>query len=551
MLEGEFVDPEKLKFVQHISQESKRSLGEVIVEKELISDENLGQLIAAEMGVPFVHLGKSPIYEEVLEMVPEQFAQENMLIPFKKDEEGLHVATSKPDIHVFQQLEKKSGVSVVVHYTTPNLIRQALHLYKKGLGEKIKKLAEIALNEGGQDVDVEQDTAVIEIVDLLFDYAYTSRASDLHLEPQEVDTVIRFRQDGVLHDVLNLPKGLHERLVTRVKIMSRLRTDSHFVAQDGHLKYTFADEHVDVRVSILPITFGEKVVMRLLSEKSRQFSLEAIGMNASDLEKLKTHARKPWGMILVTGPTGSGKTTTLYAVLKILNRREVNISTIEDPVEYSISGVNQVQVNTKTDLTFSHGLRSLVRQDPDIIMVGEIRDEETSAISVNAALTGHLLLSTLHTNDSATALPRLLDMGVQPFLVASSVNLIVAQRLVRKVCAHCRHSYETTLSEIEESGLLIPESVKSELFDSEGKVSLYKGKGCPTCHDTGYAGRTGIFEVLEVDPEVRKMILAGESSDVIRDYAVKAGMTTMFDDAVEKVKNGETTIQEMLRVVRE
>jgi type IV pilus assembly protein PilB len=552
LLEGSFLDESKVLEAVTIAKQTNKDLEHVILEKEWLTDAHMGQIIANEMKVPFVDLGTQALSEEMLGLFPEAFAIENNVIAFSRDEAGLHVALHEPNnAHLTQLIEKKIDEKVNFHYTTLNNLSQAFHKFRKNLDQQITKLSETALSKSENSKNSDQDTEVIEIVEMLLEYAYTSKASDLHFEPQDSDTVVRFRVDGVLKDMIFLPKALHDRIVTRFKILSHLRTDEHFAALDGHMNYKFVDEKVDIRISILPTTFGEKIVLRLLSEKSRQFSLEELGFGGEDLVNLKKQANKPWGMILVTGPTGSGKTTSLYAVMKILNQRDVNISTIEDPVEYSIAGVNQIQVNKKTELGFSQGLRSIVRQDPDIIMVGEIRDPETADIAINAALTGHLLLSTLHTNDAATALPRLIEMDVEPFLVASTVNVVLAQRLVRKICLKCIGSYEATVEELEEEGLVVPDKVKETIFKKGGKARLYKGSGCPVCHDTGYSGRTGVFEVLVVDAEIKKMILDHQSSDVIRDYAVSQGMTTMFDDAVAKVLQGGTTLEEVLRVVRD
>lgn len=549
LLEGGFLDENELRGALEQAQASQESLETVLLDQELLTDTQLGQLMANEAGVAFVNLKTVNIPDELLGLVPEAFVREHYVLPYKKDAQGLHVAMNQPsDVRVLDLLKKKLGPELVVHYATQRDLKQAFNLFKKDQSGSIEALAQ-ALSQEKTESTGKDDSKLVDLVNQLLEYAYLSKASDLHIEPTDDLTVIRFRVDGVLSDRLKLPKALHERILTRLKVMAHLRTDEHFTAQDGHLRTEYGDENVDIRLSILPTTFGEKAVMRLLSEKSRQFSLEEIGLTAEDLELVKQEARKPWGMILVTGPTGSGKSTSLYAIMKILNQRSVNISTIEDPVEYSIRGVNQVQVNPKTELTFSKGLRSLVRQDPDIIMVGEIRDQETADIAVNAALTGHLLLSTLHTNDAATALPRLLDMDVEPFLVASTVNAVMAQRLVRRICPSCIESHTVRLEEIQEKGLLLPKTVQDRLF-AKGQANLYRGKGCELCHHQGYLGRIGVFEILQIDGTIKKMILEEQSSDVIKDYAVQQGMRTMMDDAVQKAIQGQTTLEEVLRVVR-
>lgn len=541
---------EVLARLEDLARKEGRSIAEIILEQGALTNEQMGQLMSMQTGLSYAHLKQSHVPEEVLAYIPFPFALAHQMIAYKEDEEGVHVATSRPyDQHAIDLLKKKMDQDVILHYATPNDIKLALHLYKTDLSERIHKLAEEIMLSGESKEDEAVEMA--ELVDMLIEYSYNAKASDLHIEPQETDVIIRFRVDGVLNDIMSLDKKLHDQLVTRIKILARLRTDEHFAAQDGHIQHNYDGESVDLRISVVPTVHGEKVVMRLLAEKSRQFTLEELGMNAKDLAKLRQHAKQPWGMILVTGPTGSGKTTTLYAVLKLLNRREVNISTIEDPVEYSLGGINQIQVNPRAKLTFATGLRSIVRQDPDIIMVGEIRDIETGDIAVNAALTGHLLLSTLHTNDAATSLPRLIEMDVEPFLVASTVNVVLAQRLIRRVCPRCISSAEYTVEQLEEDGLLVPEKAKNRLF-KDGKATLFHGGGCSLCNHSGYYGRMGIFEILEVDSDIRKMILAEQSSDVIKDHAVaEHGMTTMFDDALEKVAQGKTTLEEVLRVVRD
>jgi len=407
------------------------------------------------------------------------------------------------------------------------------------------------VNSRGDAVAKAEDLPIIKIVDNLFELAYHSRASDIHIEPFESQTFIRLRIDGLLHDIAQIPKVLHRLITTRIKILSRLRTDEQRAPQDGRLGFKVENEKVDVRVSIIPVLYGEKVVLRLLSAKVSEYDLESLGFAKEQLEIFTRHIKKPWGMILVTGPTGCGKTTTLYAVLKKLNQREVNISTIEDPVEYDIEGVNQVQVNPKVGLTFATGLRSIVRQDPNIIMVGEIRDEETAKISINSALTGHLVLSTLHTNDAATTLTRLLDMGVEPFLVSSTVNLAIGQRLVRKICDKCKEKVgidKEKLALIKKQ--FSPGLIKKYKLDSPD-VKLYAGRGCPECQQTGYWGRFGIFELLEMSNEIKEMIMAKTDAVKIAARAIEKGMMPMVEDGLIKAMAGLTTLDEILRVTKE
>jgi type II secretory ATPase GspE/PulE/Tfp pilus assembly ATPase PilB-like protein len=403
------------------------------------------------------------------------------------------------------------------------------------------------------DEEIKKPVDEISIVDLLQNlilYSYYLRASDLHLEPFDRYLRVRARIDGVMHTIFTLPKEIQDEIITRVKILANLRIDEHLAPQDGRFKYKIADEgkEFDIRVSIMPTYYGENCVMRLLVEPEREFTLENLGFSTRDLEIVKRAILKPYGMILVTGPTGSGKTTTLYTILKLLNSENVTIITLEDPIEYSIEGINQIQVNPQAGLTFDTGLRSILRQDPDIIMVGEIRDKETADISINAALTGHLLLSTLHTNDAATVFPRLLEMEVEPFLIASTVNVAIAQRLVRTICEECKD--EKNLSETEIKGLekFVPEEILEKL--SQGRRTYY-GKGCSVCNHTGYLGRIGIFEVLNVTNNIREAIIERKHSSEIKEIAKKEGMTTMVEDGFQKVLKGLTTVEEVLRVIYE
>lgn len=545
--ELEVLDKNALESAYEEASRSKTSLGELLLSKDLISDENLGKLIADIFSVPFIQLSQVKIEDRVREIIPEEVAVKNSAITFALDERTLKLATTEPNDHELPRfLEQKTGKEVLVYYATPQDIWDALPGYKKNLQTSFDELLGMQLEEAGKGSG--GDKPIAKIFELLVEYAYTSKASDIHIEPQEKISLVRFRIDGVLHDVLELPKNLHSQILTRIKVLSKLRTDEHLTAQDGKLQQSLEKENLDVRVSIVPIVEGEKAVLRLLSSHSRDFSLNDLGMNAGDLEKVKNGFAKPFGMVLVTGPTGSGKTTTIYAILKILNTREKNIATIEDPVEYEITGINQIQVNTKTNLTFATGLRSILRQDPNIIFVGEIRDEETADIAVNSAMTGHLVLSTLHTNDSATSLPRLIDLGVEPFLIASTVNTIIAQRLVRKICQKCRFSEVVALSDIQK---LLPPEIVSETFPKTGDIRLYKGKGCPICHSTGYQGRIALFEVLDVTETIKKLITEESDATTIYKEAQKEGMQTMLRDGIEKVIAGITTLEEIVRVTKE
>ncbi len=537
---------EVLAEVQKIAESESRSVEDVLIERDVIKPDELGRLIANLYKVKFVDTRRESIPTEVLNIIPEIVAAKKLAVTFRRDEEGLKVAMTHPDDYDFMKLlEKRTGEKVIPYFAPESLIHAALNQYRVGIKQQFEDVIKVnVLKAKGARA---QDVSIIKIVDTLIEYGYHNKASDVHIEPHKDDCLIRFRIDGILHDVLRLPISLLELIVTRIKILSRLRTDEHRSAQDGKMMTQVDNEEVDIRVSVLPTTQGEKVVMRLLTPDSRLTTLEELGFSGQDLEVVKEAITKPHGMILSTGPTGSGKTTTLYSLLRIVNKREVNISTVEDPVEYYLDGINQVQVNPKTNLTFAQGLRSLLRQDPDVIMVGEIRDEETASIAINAAMTGHLVLSTLHTNDAATALPRLYDMKIEPFLIASTVDVIVAQRLVRRICTKCILSYSVEGADLQK---FFGAEVNVSRFVFEGQARVYKGKGCSACTRTGYRGRVGVFEVLRMDDGIRELVVNKADADAIRDRAVEHGMTTMIEDGLDKVMTGKTTIEEIIRVVK-
>lgn len=542
---------DKLTQAEDLSRRHSIPLREALLQKGVIDDLSLGAQEAVFYKLPFISLADIEIPDDLLFILPEEVARRNKVVVFGLSETELKLATSEPGPgldYLTGNLEKKTGKKVSLYYVTPVEMESVFYTYKKNLQrafEKLLKQGEITTPYG-----VERDPPVEKIVDLMVETAYSEKASDVHIEPQNRVSLVRFRIDGILHDVVEIPETIHDRVVTRIKVMSGLRTDEHQSAQDGKIHKIIDKEDVDLRVSIVPVVDGEKVVIRILSSSAKDFTLADLGMSPADLAKVKKAVGKTYGMILSTGPTGSGKTTSIYAILKTLNSRDKNITSIEDPVEYRIKGANQIQVNVKTNLTFANGLRSILRQDPDHIFVGEIRDSETAGIAVNAALTGHLVLSTLHTNDAATAIPRLIDMKVEPFLVSSTVNVVIAQRLVRKICGNCRTSH--TVSKSEMASYFYSEII-DRYFTGVGKggsVRLYKGSGCKLCHGTGYYGRIGLFEVLEVDREIRKLIDAREDADNIDRAARSKGMTSMLDDGLSKMSRGITTLEEVLRVIK-
>lgn len=545
----DLVPADRLDAAYTVAEKNKRPLAEVLVESDLISDDHLGHIIADELGYEFVDLDKVAIDKDVLEIVPKVMAQKQKVIVFSRNEKtGVKVAMVNPgNVTTINLIEKKTGQPVQVYYTTEENITSALKHYQKGIQSEFTQIIQENVSQAKQSRSKSDDSSIIKIVDTIIEYAYENKASDIHIEPAEEKTLVRFRIDGILHDIIDLPATMQDQVVTRIKIVAKLRTDEHRSAQDGKMRAKIGKQKLDLRVSIVPIVEGEKVVLRLLSDHNRQLGLEDLGMNTEDLMKVKAEYSKPWGMLVATGPTGAGKSTTLYSILKILNKREVNISTIEDPVEYDIDDVNQIQVNSKTNLTFANGLRSILRQDPDIIMVGEIRDEETADIAVNASMTGHLVLTSLHTNDAPTALPRFLEMNLEPFLIASTVNLVMAQRLVRKNCDQCVVSEQVTKDDLKKK--FSPAMIDKHFADDK-KIRIYHGKGCPVCSGTGYRGRLAIFEVMPISEPIRALIMRRANADEIRNQAVKEGMTTMVEDGIKKVLAGVTTLEEVLRATR-
>jgi type IV pilus assembly protein PilB len=545
LLNEKIVDKNKLEDIRLFALSSEQSLIEALLEKDIISDESLGKLIAKNAQIPFVVLSLLEIKPDHLKILPENVAKLQKAIIFDRNSSDVKVAMTDPSNQLLiKNISLKTSLSVTPYYATQRDIENALRLYRPDVQQTFNQLVSLGPESS---VLALENIPVAKIADLIIEYAYQDKASDIHIEPDEKYCLIRFRLDGVLHDILRLPKNLHDRIVTRIKVLAKIRTDEHLGPQDGKMRLNLERENLDIRVSIIPVTEGEKVVLRLLSTKSMQYSLLDLGMSQTDLEKIHQALRKPYGMILSTGPTGSGKTTSIYSMLKILNTRGKNITTIEDPVEYHISGVNQIQVNTRTDLSFATGLRSILRQDPNIIFVGEIRDNDTAGIAVNAALTGHLVLSTLHTNDAATALPRFLDMKVEPFLVASTVNIVIGQRLVRQICRKCKQSYSLNSAELLKN---ITPNIYKKHFGTNKKITLYRGVGCHSCHQTGYSGRIGIFEVMAITPAIRRLISSRSDSSLISAQAIKDGMTTMLDDGLSKCLSGQTSLENIISVTK-
>ncbi|OGI14260.1 MAG: hypothetical protein A2878_00260 [Candidatus Moranbacteria bacterium RIFCSPHIGHO2_01_FULL_54_31] len=573
LLDSNLVPKEAVEQAALEAQKDNKNLGALLLEKKLIGEADLQKVYAYILGIPFVDLSKEAIPIEILQIIPELIAKKYNIVAFEKTGTNLKVAMLNPeDLQTIDFIKKKTGLKIVPCLTTSESIQDILRQYEKSLQAEfgdiltgdIKPEGE---SKGKDDDNLEQVAAglpIIRIVDTLLKHAILESASDIHIEPDEKEVHVRYRIDGVLHDAMTLPKDVAAGIVARIKVLSNLKLDEHRLPQDGRFKIQNNEYKISFRVSMLPVFDGEKIVMRLLDETSKGLTLEKMGFNSLALEAVHREINKPNGMILVTGPTGSGKTTTLYTVMDILNTPEVNISTVEDPVEYRMPRVNQTQISPKIGMTFAAALRSLLRQDPDIIMVGEIRDKETLEIAMHAAMTGHLVLSTLHTNSAAATLPRMLDMGAEAFLIASTVNVIIAQRLIRRLCVECRKPYTLDKKEIESLGksydiAAILEYLRndpiSKKFIEQAKdwegITMYKPVGCDQCGGEGYHGRSGIYEVLPMDTEIRKMVTQSATTEEIETAAKKAGMATMVDDGFWKIVQGITSLEEVMRATKE
>ena len=537
-----------------------------ILKQRLLPEDLLYKEAARVLQVPFTELTDRIIRNDVLFIVPETIAATHRIIPFDQSGKEVSLATTElDDLQTFEFIRRKTGLEPKIFLTTPAAIEEVLKQYHRNLKAEFEEIAqpkeEMPPEEEQKRLKkLAQDLPVIRIVDSLLDHAIYEGASDIHIEPTEQDLTIRFRIDGVLRKLMTLPKIVEPGVIARIKVLSNLKLDEHRLPQDGRFKIATTEYRYSIRVSVFPVFDGEKAVLRLLSETSAALTLEQLGVQPQPLEIVRRNIKRPHGISLVTGPTGSGKTTTLYSIMNILNAPGVNIATVEDPIEYRIPGVNQSQVNPRIGFSFATGLRSLLRQDPNIIMVGEIRDAETADIAINAAMTGHLVLSTLHTNDAATALPRLLDMGVPAFLVAFTANMIIAQRLVRKICRNCVTSYRLTAADQNELKTLFTMDSIVATLRREGVIgktqtlpdlTFWKGVGCRQCGQEGYKGRIGIYEVLEVTPEMSTLINERATVDAIKKKTVENGMITLVEDGFMKAKQGITTIAEVIRVTRE
>jgi len=574
---------EQISTLKEEGARSRRPLQELIIHNALMTEESLAQAFADYTNIPYIKIDPKDILSDVLNKIPERIARQYNAILFKIDEDGtMHLAMDDPDdVQAVSFIQKEIGENTKIYIATHSNIMDCLEDYRGDVNQELNEVIDIqredqeAAELDATESDIAEDSPIAQTINLLLEYAIRSNASDIHIEPREDFVQIRYRIDGVLKEVNRLPRNVIGALTSRIKILSNLKIDERRVPQDGRFKIKVGGKQYALRVSTLPIADGEKVVMRILDESNQAVTLKDLGYWGHSLDVINVALTEPNGMVLVTGPTGSGKSTSLFSVLTLLNTPDVNISTIEDPVEYKIPGVNQTQTNVKAGMTFASGLRALLRQDPNIIMVGEIRDGETANLGVQAALTGHLVFSTLHTNNAATTLPRLLDMGIEPFLIASTVKAVVGQRLVRRLCMNCRQSYKPDQAEIATvvrlfnlpaeknfsfihtlEGQAIEQSVGGDTPEGTTDTTittLWKANpdGCDECSHTGYRGRIGIYEVLGNTIPIQKLIISNATSNQIQDVAISEGMITMQTDGLIKAIRGNTTVEEVLRVTKE
>lgn len=573
---------EQLKNLKDEEARSRRPLQDLVVQQGLMTEKDLAIAFSDEAQIPFIEIDPRDIPQDVLNKIPERIARQYNAVLFKIDDDGLmHLAMDDPDdVQAINFIQKQIGENVRIYVATHNNILSCLENYRGDVNKELNQVIDVQREDSGSDqnvtdADISEDSPIAQTVNLLLEYAIRSNASDVHIEPREDYIQVRYRIDGVLKEVNRLPRNVINALISRIKILSNLKIDERRVPQDGRFKIKVAGKQYALRVSTLPVVDGEKVVMRILDESNQAVTLRELGYWGHSLEVISEALTEPNGMVLITGPTGSGKSTSLFSILTTLNTPDVNISTIEDPVEYKIPGVNQTQTNSKAGMTFASGLRALLRQDPNIIMVGEIRDGETANLGVQAALTGHLVFSTLHTNNASTSLPRLLDMGIEPFLIASTVKAVVGQRLVRRLCMNCRQNYQPNQQEVDavvrlftlrpdETFTYIHTLEQQALTQQVGNdtplstndttiTTLWKAspEGCEECNGTGYKGRIGIYEVLGTSIALQKLIITNATSNQIQEQAIVEGMITMQTDGLVKALRGNTTIEEVLRVTKE
>ncbi|MEK7547141.1 MAG: GspE/PulE family protein [Patescibacteria group bacterium] len=557
LIQENLVSPEKFDAIAVEAERKNENFLDKLISEKVVGQSFLNQFIADTLGVEMVDLSVVGVDEKVIKILPEEIARQRRVAVFRREPDGVFgVAMADPsDLETIGFLSERLNGKIKPYMVTVDDLERAFSVYGMEMTRDFKKTIEenvqASLRNASRSLEeASVQVPIVAIVDNLITYAASLRASDIHLEILEDSTLIRYRIDGILYEIMRIPKEVHAALVARLKILSGLKIDEHHQSQDGRFRYPISNQLIDVRVSVMPTFYGEKLEMRLFESTQKPLSFEELGMLEYTSTVVAENLKKAYGMIISCGPTGSGKTTTLYAIMNILNKPTVNITSVEDPIEYNIKYVNQTQINPAAGITFANGLRSLLRQDPNIIMVGEIRDSETAGISVQAALTGHLIVSSLHTNDAPTAIPRLFDLEVPPFLIAATVNLIIAQRLVRKICQQCIYSYETP-PEIKD---LIMQQLKDLNITDNSSVPkiIYKGKGCNSCNMLGYRGRMGIFEALEMNDKIKRLVIQPQFNlESIRKEIQNGGFKTMFEDGLYKVQLGKTTIEEVLRVIRE
>jgi type IV pilus assembly protein PilB len=553
------IDSETLKAVLAQHRQTGQSIIGILKQNNLVDEEQLTKIVAVAQNIEFIELSTDMIDPMTAHLLSYEMVSRHNVIPIRKEGKKLIVAMSSPlNISIRDQIEMKTGYEVCPVAASPSAIKQAIRFHfsvrdvtkqtivsmrlkqEPAAGQIQDNLLENKLTEAERESVQVVDTPITRLVSSIINGAIDTRASDIHLEPRAADMRVRYRIDGLLHDALNVPASAQLEVISHIKIMAEMDISEKRLPQDGHISVQHNGRDYDLRVSSLPATGGEKIVIRILDKYAGKWSLDAVVTSPEDNQKFRRLVNNPYGMILLTGPTGCGKTTTLYAALQLLNDPETNIVTVEDPVEYRLDGITQLQVRPAAGVTFASSLRSIVRQDPDVILVGEIRDSETAEIAISAALTGHLVLSTLHTNDAAGAISRLINLGVAPFLVASALLGVVAQRLIRTACSDCKQPYPAGVEELTTIfGKSIPEN----------KIQLYRGKGCQACRNTGYLGRKGVFEILSVSPQIRKMITDVASDGDIKQQAIQEGMRTLTRAAIDEVLNGDTTVEELMRVV--
>jgi type IV pilus assembly protein PilB len=556
LLEREgLINAETWRRLETDSKLSNIPLERLLISRGIITRQYLNELLSKYLNVPTTELNVRAISPEILNKLPEDIARRRRIVVFDYDKEKniWKVAMEDPtDADTINFVRQRLGGEVEPYLVSPEDLRFVFRLYTRKSTEEFERLISEYMRKAlqvpiGEEVDILANIPLAQLFDTILDYAATLNASDIFFMPEETTILIRFRVDGFLRDILTLDKSIYPAIVARTKVLSNLRIDEHMRPQDGRFRFNTTDIELDVRSAIIPTFYGEKVTLRLLYPGQELLSFEELGMDEKMAAALREDISKPYGMILSTGPTGSGKTTTIYTILNFLNRPEVHIVTLEDPVEYIIPRVSQTQVNPAAGITFASGLRSLLRHNPDILVIGEIRDKTTAALATHAALTGHILISTLHTDDAVTAIPRLVDLGVPPFLVAATVNTIIAQRLVRKICRYCIESYEVLLETIK----LVSQELERSGKKYDIPKRLYHGAGCPRCGYTGYSGRTGIFEIFRIDEKVRELISRGNITvDALRKEMIRQGSPSMFEDGLRKVEQGITTLEEIIRTVR-